>query len=166
MPLPGSRKRKDPERRGDGKLRSNVNYFVSGEDVVFKLGELDFTFENFYLYICEEGFFLKVGEETPMNLLKILDTVHDEVGVDRKLVIDSDVVDMMIQLDPDIYLALKKKIMNCRDPREVFDLDIEGFRFVKELEHYYLIEYGTRSARLDLHLGGRIGNAIRRKLMF
>ncbi len=166
MSFLGFGKKNGSEKGGDGAIRSNVNYFLNGEDVIFKLGELDFTFEKFYVYINEEGLFIKVPEEAPMNLMNILDTVHDEVGVNRRQVLDSDEVDMILQLDPDLYREMEPRIIGCAEPWEIFELDIKGFRFLKELEHYYLIEYGTTERRLDIHLGGKIGNAIRRKGMF
>lgn len=166
MPIFGSSKKKGSDNRGDGTIRKDVNYFVKRDEVTFKLGELDLTFEKFYVLINGEGLLLKIPKEVPMNLINILDTVHDEVGVNRKHVLDSDDVDMVLQLDPDIFNALKERMLKCRVPKDIFDLDIEGFKFVKELEHYHLIEYGTTRKRLNFHLGGKLGNAIRRKGMF
>ncbi len=150
---------------GSGDLEKGVNYQIGG-DVVFKLGKLDFTFEKFYVYISQEGLFLKVPDEAPMNLINLLDTVHDEVHVNRKMVIDSDKVDFILQLDPDLFREFEPRIMKCEDPRDIFELDLKGFKFLKELEHYYLIEYGTMTRRLKFHLGGKLGNAIRRKVGF
>lgn len=158
-------RKKGSKDRGSGDLKKGVNYQVGG-DVVFKLGKQDFTFEKFYVYISEEGLFLKVPDEAPMNLINLLETVHDEVHVNRKMVMDSDKVDFILQLDPDLFREFEPRIMNCEDPKEIFDLDLEGFTFLKELEHYYLIEYGTMTKRLNFHLGGKIGNAIRRKVGF
>ncbi len=166
MPFPISFKGKKSIRTSKKPIETNVNYFVNGSDVIFKLGELDFTFEKFYVLVNEEGLFVKVPEEVPMNLMNILDTIHDEVDVNRKNVLDSDVVDMILQLDPDLFRAFQTRILECTDVLDIFDLDMEGFQFLKELEHYYLIEYGTTTKRLDFHLGGKLGNAIRRNVGF
>jgi hypothetical protein len=148
-------------------LQKDINYFVEGEDVVFKLGnDLDFTFDRFYVFINNEGLFIKVPDEVPMNLINLLGTIQDEVDVNRKQVLDSDEVDMILQLDPDLFREFEPRIMRCREPKDIFDLDLKGFTFLKELEHYYLIEYGTMTRRLNFHLGGKLGNAIRRKVGF
>ncbi len=164
MPSPISFKGKRSKRTSKKSIETHVNYFVNGSDVIFKLGELDFTFEKFYVLVNEEGLFVKVPEEVPMNLMNILDTIHDEVDVNRRNVLDSDVVDMVLQLDPDLFRAFQTRILEGIDILDIFDLDMEGFQFLKELEHYYLIEYGTTTKRLDLHLGGKLGNWINRNL--
>jgi hypothetical protein len=147
------------------RLEKDVDYCVDG-GVVFRLGEGDFTFEKFYVHINDEGLFLKIAGEVPMNLINILETVHDNVDVNRKMVLDSNKVDFILQLDPDLFREFEPRIIKCEDPRDIFELDLKGFTFLKELEHYYLIEYGTMTRRLKFHLGGKLGNAIRRKVGF
>jgi hypothetical protein len=166
MPFPIPFKGKRSKSAIKRPIETGVDHFVNGSYVTFKLGELDHTFEKFYVLVNEEGLFLKVPKEVPMNLMNILDTIHDEVGVNRKNVLDSDVVDMILQLDPDLFTAFQARILECTDVLHIFDLDMEGYQFLKELEHYYLIEYGTTTKRLDFHLGGKLGNAIRRNVGF
>ena len=154
-------KKKIPEAEP---IEAGVNYFVNGEDIIFDLNGLDFTFEKFYVNLLDNGMYLIVKDEAPMNLILIADTAIDEVGVNRQQVLASDEVDMILRLDDALFGALKDKIMEVTDVKQIFEIEHKGFKFVKQLSNYFLEEYGTVERRFDVYAKGPLVDAIKRKL--
>lgn len=154
-----SRKNKNEEME---RLRTGVLYFVNGSEVMFDLKGMDFTFEGFYLSFDKDGLYLRVRSEAPMNLILIHDVVVDDIGVERKLVLDSDEVNFILALHAELFNRVKDNILELTDARDIFDLEIEGRKLLRLLESYRLIEYGTSTTTIETEIGGRIGNALKR----
>ncbi|MGA1872161.1 MAG: hypothetical protein ACMUHY_00685 [Thermoplasmatota archaeon] len=145
-------------------MKLNVYHFIKGEEVVFDFNGLDFTFEKFYLLVSEDGMFLTVKDEAPMNLINLLDTVVDEVGVDRNQVMRSDEVDLVLRLDVNLFRKVKDEIRKKTDPRDVFETEYQGHKLLKVLTAYSLIEYGTVERKFKFYAEGPLADAIRKRL--
>jgi hypothetical protein len=146
------------------KIRPNVNYFVNGKDIVFDLNGSDFTFEGFYVNILEDGMYLIVKDEAPMNLILILDVVIDEVGVNRKQVLDSDEVDMILRLDDGLFREIKAEILEKTDVKDIFDIEYDNIKMMRYFSSYFIEEYGTVERRFNVFAKGPLVDAIKKKL--
>ena len=99
-------------------IRVGPGYFVSGDKVVFDLNGMDYSFEKFYLLIADagsgnlqsigldgqepidEGLYINVPEEAPMNLINIAGASDEEEGVelDREEVLGADTAKLSLKL--------------------------------------------------------------------
>jgi len=142
-------------------IEMGVNYFVKGKEVVFDLNGMDFTFGKFYLVVNEVGMYLIVKDEAPLNLINLLETVVDEVGVNRKQVRDSDEVDMILRLDDELFKKVKEEILRSTDPRNIFDIEYQGHRLLRVLTAYSLEEYSTYERKFNVYAKGPLVDAIK-----
>lgn len=108
------------------KLNPGTNYFVEGEDVVFDLNGLDFTFEGFYVQPTHEGMFIHVREEVPMNLMNISAATPLEEGMDPKVLSRDIPVHFTLELKPEVLSGLRDDLFQCGDIKEIFDIEREG----------------------------------------
>lgn len=128
------------------KLRPKVLYFVNGEDVVFKLNELDFTFESFYLVYTDEWMRIIVREDAPMNLIMISEVAHEEVEVDREDVLQADTVSFTLQLKDGDFVNVIDRLREVRDPVDAFDV---GGDRLKDLSKYSIVRWGLKQVLYD-----------------
>jgi hypothetical protein len=145
-------------------IKIGVFYFVDGEDVVFDFNGLDFTFEKFYLMVNDEGMYLIVKDEAPLNLINLLETVVDEVGVRRKDVLDSDNVDFILKLDDALFKEVKDEILKQTEAKEIFEIQYKGHELLKVLTAYSIEEYSTFQSNFNVYAKGPLVDAIKRKL--
>jgi hypothetical protein len=124
-------------------IELGVSYFVKGEDVLFDLNGLDFTFGKFYAVVRERSLRILVEEEAPMNLIHLLGAVEDDVEVERKDVLDADTVKLELKLKSKIFNAMKQRILTSTDILDLFQLEDRGNHPLLDLSNYRLEKYGT-----------------------
>ena len=136
-------------------IRVGPNYFVSGEKVIFDLNGLDYSFEKFYLQVMEksdaadEGLFINVPEEAPMNLINIAAAAREEEGVElnREEILGANTAKLTLKLADELYEAVKDKVFACTDPIDVFDIEHEGKKLLRNLSHYAIVGWGCTTTR-------------------
>jgi len=138
------RKAKKPEPPKEP-LRLGTNYFIKGSDVVFKLNDLDFTFEGFYLQITEEGLHINILEEVPMNLINIAGAALVEEGVEleHKTIMEADTVKFTLKLTPELFEFAKEQLATITEPADVFDIEVQGKKHLRDFHYYFIVMWGT-----------------------
>lgn len=135
------RKRKtEPQSR----IRPDVRYFVKGEDVIFKLGDADFSFENFYASIKDGSMILEIEKEAPMKLINILSDVDDQVGVRKSQILDGKTTNFTLILKEDIFNRISTRIIESSRIRDVFDIKVGGKMPLRSMASYELHNYSVR----------------------
>jgi hypothetical protein len=139
----GSKKPSEP-------ILSNVNYFVKGEDVVFDLNTLDFTFEGFYVFITDEYLQIQILEEVPMNLILVAGAAEPDVEVEGNELETADSVKFTLQLNDGLFASMKEDIFKQTDIRDVFALQlVEGSDGagvkppLRIFKNYHIVMWGT-----------------------
>lgn len=134
------RRKTEPQSR----IRPDVRYFVKGEDVIFKLGDTDLTFEKFYASITDGSMILEIEKEAPMKLINILSEVDDQVGVRKSQIRDDKTTDFTLILKEDIFNRISSRIMESSRIRDVFDIKVSGKMPLRSLSSYELHNYSVR----------------------
>jgi hypothetical protein len=124
-------------------IELGVNYFIKGESVVFKLNDLDFTFEKFYVTITNDSMKILVEDETPMNLMYLLDIVKDDLEANRKDILEADTVRFILKLNYEVFSKLKHKIIEVIEILDIFGFKLNGELPLKDFKNYELELYGT-----------------------
>jgi hypothetical protein len=137
-------KKKSKKSKKSG-IELGAQYFVDGNDVVFDLNDLEFTFEKFYVKVGENDLQIIIKDEVPMNLINILATVNINIDVNRKEILDSDIVHFTLKLNEIIYKIHKSQIFNLSDVKEVFNLSPDKEYPLRRFNNYYLESYGTKT---------------------
>jgi hypothetical protein len=128
-------------KRPENCVKSNVNHRIDDVDIKLGFDAGSIHFDHLFLRIDREGLYLFVKDEGPEMLLQIMGYVKDLVSVDWDYVRASKKVSYELVLDPDLFLALKDRIENCKGPLEILDLEYDGFRFLRDLSNYRLQMY-------------------------
>lgn len=126
-------------------LKAGTNYFVAGESVVFKIGELNYTHEKFYLAFDDQKLILEVKDEVSMNLQHILTAAKDEIGINQRELDEADMVEFTLQLQEELFQNLKNQFTGFNDPVALFDLEHEEAKPLRDLANYTLEGYRTRA---------------------
>jgi hypothetical protein len=126
-------------------IEMGVNYFVKGEDVIFDLNGLDFTFEKFYVKVDDTGLGIMVDEEVPMNLINLLDTIDSPLDVNRKEILDSDLVHFTLKVKDEVFSPLKSQILKVPDIKEIFEINLDNRPPLRSFNNYELESYGIGS---------------------
>lgn len=126
-------------------IESGVNYYVSGDHVVFDLDGMNFTFEKFYVHFTDEGLFININDEVPMNLTFISQVAVNDIDFQPSQAQDADSVQFVLQLKMDVFNELKGKIAEATDIKEIFEIEHYGTSPLKTFSNYLLISWGSRS---------------------
>ena len=124
-------------------IELGVNYFVNGENVLFNLNSLDFTFEKFYVIVTADSLKILVEDEVPMNLMNILGAVKDELDVDRKEILEADTVRFILKLNDETFAEVKSKLLKITEIADIFQLEVNGKLPLKNFKSYVLDLHGT-----------------------
>jgi hypothetical protein len=154
---------KGKKDHGPSRIRKDVNYFINGEDVIFDFNGMDFTFEKFYLLVNDSGMYLSVKDEAPMNLINLLETVVDKVGVNRKDVLDADKVDIFLKLDDNLFKEMKEEVLNRENAKDIFRILYKDHELLKVLNAYSLEGYSTYQRNIKVYARGKLIDAIKRR---
>ena len=133
-------------------IKPGTSYYVKGEDVVFQLNGLNYTFEKFYLQVLEghegadDGLYINVPEEAPMNLINISAAaeVEDGVELNTEEIMGADTAKLTLRLTEGLYRAVKDRVLACTDPIQVFDVEHEG-KSLKDFSHYQIVGWGCKT---------------------
>jgi hypothetical protein len=126
-------------------IELGVNYFVKGESVVFDLKGQDFTFEEFRVVVTDDSMKIQIEDETPMNLLKMLGSIGDPIGVDRQRLLESRSVRFVLRLKVGIFNAYRTRILSVNDIKDLFQLESDGKFPLRSFSNYELDMIGRTS---------------------
>lgn len=126
-------------------IETGVEYLVKGESVIFDLNGQDFTFKKFNVSVTDDSMKLIVKDEGPMVFIHLLDTVGDPVGVDRKQLQVAESVRFNLILKPDVFEALRTKILSAKDIRDVFEFETREGVPLRSFMNYEFEMYGITS---------------------
>jgi len=124
-------------------IELGVNYFVNGENVIFNLNGLDFTFEKFYVVVTSDSMKILVDDEVPMNLMNILGAVKDDLDVNRREILEADTVRFILKLNDETFAKLKPELPKITEITDIFKLKVNGKLPLKNFKSYVLDLYGT-----------------------
>ena len=119
---------------------------VAGDQVVFDLDGLQFTFEKFRVVVDGQCLRLHVDQEGPMNLIFLVGVAEPAVDANRREILNADSVRVVLRLKDSVFSRTRDSTPDGTDPRALFDLEVDGRLLLKLLANYEVESYGTTSS--------------------
>ena len=136
MPFWKRKSKKENPSANPASIKPGTSYFVKGEDVVFDLNSLDFTFEGFYAQVVDDAFYIHVRGEVPMNLLYLLNLTESGEQMSPEVLGNAESVDFTLQLKAELFSELSTSILSSTEIIDVFSIKLEGNEPLKQFKNY------------------------------
>lgn len=126
---------------GSKSLEKNKKYLIEGHNVIFQLGDVDFTFDQFSFKLGDK-LMISVKDEVAMNVSQLSEVIDGMKEIDVNPM-GNEVVNFTIILKPHIFRQIRDELVKQENPEELFEYEVDQSQPLKQLKNYQLSTYAV-----------------------